>query len=172
VDLVLSLKFPYVIEQTMGQPANGSYRLTQAGEEEILFEVNRGKDHGSLKLRFMAHQHWVEQTFAIARAGERTWRIQCPETHKMVNDLYRLWGEDRFRSRFALRLTYRSTQRNDWERHEARILKLMKRLGVKNPTYPLSSDDLPPIEADMSWETFELRDQIFKEIVRMHRPIW
>jgi hypothetical protein len=73
------------------------------------------------------------QSFALARVltrvGGGKWLAQCPEADKMVQDLYLDTELQRFRSRHALKLRYRSKSMLAWERHWERCQRLMDRIG-------------------------------------------
>ena len=64
------------------------------------------------------------------RVGGVRWTVKCPESGKMVRDLYLLLrpNHTHFRSRHALGLSYCS----NWpkKRHWERAKKLMNRLGA------------------------------------------
>jgi hypothetical protein len=66
------------------------------------------------------------------RVGGVRWTVKCPESGKMVRDLYLLLGRDHthFRSRHALGLSYRSSYLKPKKRHWERAKKLMDRLGA------------------------------------------
>jgi hypothetical protein len=85
-------------------------------------------------LVFVANGEIVAQEFTLTRMSTRVggdkWLLKCPETHEMVQDLFLAAGEQRFRSRHALKLVYSSKSRNAWERHWQRCLKLMNRIGA------------------------------------------
>jgi hypothetical protein len=91
---------------------------------------------GKLKLRFNARGESVVQNFTIARrltrVGGGNWLIECPETKKMVRSIYLASDQQRFRSKHALGLTYTVNTGVAW-RHEARLEKLMDRIGASDP---------------------------------------
>jgi hypothetical protein len=91
-------------------------------------------DRGSLDLRFQVNGKPIAQTFELAgssmRVGGVRWTVKCPESGKMVRDLYLLLrgNHTHFRSRHALGLSYLSNWRK--KRHWERAEKLMDRLGA------------------------------------------
>jgi hypothetical protein len=93
-------------------------------------------DRGFLDLRFQVNGKPIAQTFELAgsvmRVGGVRWTVKCPESGKMVRDLYLLLGRDHthFRSRHALGLSYRSSYLKPKKRHGERAKKLMDRLGA------------------------------------------
>jgi len=99
-------------------------------------------DQSSLTLSFTANEKPVLQQFVLTRAptqvGGARWSVKCPETGKMVRDLYLASGVGEFRSRHALRLTYRWKKINASDRHRARAERLMARIGA------VDADDEPP----------------------------
>jgi hypothetical protein len=107
------------------------------GSTEILIQVNLDGDHNSLKLFFIEAGKRIDQQFDLARTAMRVggvrWAVQCPETGRWVRDLYLARGQSRFRSRHALRLTYRSNTRTRSDRHMARHLRLRDRVGAQHP---------------------------------------
>ena len=91
-------------------------------------------DHGFLHLRFEVNGEPIAQTFELAckamRVGGVRWTVKCPESGKMVRDLYLLLrgNHTHFRSRHALGLSYCSNWRK--KRHGERAKRLMDRLGA------------------------------------------
>jgi hypothetical protein len=96
-------------------------------------------DHGSLVL---TNGQLGVQSFTLARVltrvGGGKWLVKCPESGKMVQELYLNVDQQRFRSRHALKLRYRSKAMPAWERHWERCQKLMDRIGATHYR------DLPP----------------------------
>ena len=96
--------------------------------------VTTDGDRGFLDLRFQVNGKPIAQTFALAgsvmRVGGVRWTVKCPESGKMVRDLYLVLrpNHTHFRSRHALGLSYCS----NWpkKRHWERAKKLMDRLGA------------------------------------------
>jgi hypothetical protein len=92
-------------------------------------------DRGFLDLCFQVNGKPIAQTFELAgsimRVGGVRWTVKCPESGKMVRDLYLLLrpNHTHFRSRHALGLSYCS----NWpkKRHWERAKKLMDRLGAR-----------------------------------------
>jgi hypothetical protein len=127
--------------------------------------VDLAGDHGLLVL---INGEAVVHSFPLARVltpvGGGKWLVQCAESGKLVRDLY--WDEEqqRFRSRHALKLHYRSKRMPAWERHWERCQKLMDRIGATNYRDP------PPRPKYMRRATYDwLCDEIFIEGLRMHR---
>ena len=71
-----------------------------------------------------------ELTGILMQVGGVRWTVKCPESAKMVRDLYLLFrpGHTHFRSRHALGLSYYSNWRK--KRHGERANRLMDRLGA------------------------------------------
>ena len=93
-------------------------------------------DRGFLDLRFQVNGKPIAQTFELAgsvmRVGGVRWTVKCPESGKMVRDLYLVLRPDdtRFRSRHALGLSYRTSYLKPKERYGERAWRLMDRLGA------------------------------------------
>jgi hypothetical protein len=91
-------------------------------------------DRGFLYLCFRVNGEPVAQKFELAgsamRVGGVRWTVKCPESGKNVRDLYLLLGPNHthFRSRHALKLSYRSSYFDS--RYGQRARRLMDRLGV------------------------------------------
>jgi hypothetical protein len=64
--------------------------------------------------------------------GGVRWTVKCPESGKMVRDLYLVLrpNHTRFRSRHALGLSYRTSYLKPKERYGERAWRLMDRLGA------------------------------------------
>jgi hypothetical protein len=81
-------------------------------EGDIRGRIILNGDRGSLDLFFVANGDPVVQNFTLTRMPTRIgggkWLLKCPETHKLVQNLYLAAGEQRLRSRHALKLSYRS----------------------------------------------------------------
>jgi hypothetical protein len=92
-------------------------------------------DRGFLDLCFQVNGKPIDQTFELAgsvmRGGVR-WTVKCPESGKMVRDLYLVLrpNHTRFRSRHALGLSYRTSYLKPHERYQERAWRFMDRLGV------------------------------------------
>ena len=77
--------------------------------------VTADGDRGFLHLRFQVNGKPIAQTFELAgkamRVGGVRWTVKCPESGKMVRDLYLVLrpNHTHFRSRHALGLSYRSS---------------------------------------------------------------
>jgi len=107
----------------------------QPGKSMVRVHVTTDGDRGFLDLCFRVNGEPMAQTFALAgtamRVGGVRWTVKCPETGKMVRDLYLLLrpNHTHFRSRHALGLSYCSNWRKkrDWERAK----RLMDRLGAE-----------------------------------------
>jgi hypothetical protein len=106
----------------------------QSAKSAVGVNVTTYGDHGFLDLRFQVNGKPIAQTFELAgsvmRVGGVRWTVKCPESGKMVRDLYLLLrpNHTHFRSRHALGLSYLS----NWlkKRHGERAQKLMDRLGA------------------------------------------
>src|SRR5262245_3784417 len=96
------------------------------------------------------------------RVGGVRWTVKCPESGKMVRDLYLLLlpNHTHFRSRHALGLSYRSSYLKPNERYGERVRRLMDRLGTQWGE--------PPIRPkNMQRRTFErLADELFDACLR------
>jgi hypothetical protein len=109
-------------------------REWQPSKRSVGVHITTEGDRGFLSL-FQVDGKPIAQTFELAgsamRVGGVRWTIKCPESGKMVRDLYLLLGrETHFRSRHALGLSYRSGYLKPKERHGERAKKLMDRLGA------------------------------------------
>ena len=109
----------------------------QPGKSMVGVHVTTEGDRGFLNLCFQVNGKPIAQTFELAgsvmRVGGVRWTVKCPESGKMVRDLYLLLGRDHthFRSRHALKgLSYRSSYLKPNERYRDRAWKLMDRLGA------------------------------------------
>ncbi len=115
--------------------------------------VKHDGDHGELALTFCAHGEIICQVFALTRTAMRVggirWSVKCPETGKMVRDLYWASGQRRFRSRHALGLIYSSSTLTPTDRHIARLWRLMDRIGAEDPVWQ------PPRPKFMRRSTYE-----------------
>src|SRR6266536_3191703 len=116
------------------QPGKSMYGR-QPGKSMVGVHVTTDGDHGFLHLDFQVNGEPIAQTFALAgtamRVGGVRWTVKCPETGKMVRDLYLFLrpNHTHFRSRHALGLSYCSNWRK--KRHGERAKKLMDRLGAQ-----------------------------------------
>ena len=96
------------------QPGKSLYGW-QPGKSMVGVHVTTDGDRGFLHLRFEVNGEPIAQTFALAgtamRVGGVRWTVKCPESGKMVRDLYLLLrpNHTHFRSRHALGLSYCST---------------------------------------------------------------
>jgi hypothetical protein len=81
-------------------------------EGDIRGRIILNGDRGSLDLFFVANGDPVVQNFTLTRMPTRIgggkWLLKCPETHQLVQNLYLAAGEQRLRSRHALKLSYSS----------------------------------------------------------------
>ncbi len=115
------------------QPGKSLYGR-QPGKSMVGVHVTTDGDHGFLHLDFQVNGEPIAQTFALAgtamRVGGVRWTVKCPETGKMVRDLYLFLrpNHTHFRSRHALGLSYCSNWRK--KRHWERAKRLMDRLGA------------------------------------------
>ena len=111
------------------QPGKSLYGR-QPGKSTVGVYVTADDHHGFLHLRFEVNGEPIAQTFALAgkamRVGGVRWTVKCPESGKMVRDLY--LHDTHFRSRHALGLSYCSNWRK--KRHWERAKRLMDRLGA------------------------------------------
>ena len=68
----------------------------EPGKKAVGVQVKTDGDHGFLHLHFQVDGEPVAQTFALAgtamRMGGMRWAVKCPETGKMVRDLYLLFA--------------------------------------------------------------------------------
>lgn len=121
--------------------------------ESIRIQVSLAGDRNSLKLLFVsAAGKPIDQQFDLSRTAMRVggvrWAVQCPETGKWVRDLYLAQGQLHFRSRHALRLTYRSNRLTPEDRRYKRCTRLMDRVGAREPR------DRPPRPKYMRRQTY------------------
>jgi hypothetical protein len=145
------------------QPRKSKYGR-QPSKSMVGVHVTTDGDHGFLHLDFQVNGEPIAQTFELTRSAMRVggvrWSVKCPESGKMVRDLYLVLGRDHthFRSRHALGLSYRSNSSKERDRERAE--KLMDRLGVRWGE--------PPIRPKhMRRRTFErLSDELFDACVR------
>ena len=115
------------------QPGKSLYGR-QPGKSTVGVYVTADDHHGFLHLRFEINGEPIAQTFELAckamRVGGVRWTVKCPESGKMVRDLYFVLrpNHTHFRSRHALGLSYCS----NWpkKRHWEHAKKLMNRLGA------------------------------------------
>ena len=106
----------------------------QSAKSMVGVKVTTYGNHGFLDLHFQVDGKTIAQTFELAgtamRVGGVRWTVKCPQSGKMVRDLYLLLrgNHTHFRSRHALGLSYCS----NWlkKRHSERAKKLMDRLGA------------------------------------------
>ena len=102
----------------------------EPGKSTIGVHVTTDGDRGFLHLDFQVNGEPIAQTFELAgkamRVGGVRWTVKCPESGKMVRDLY--LHDRHFRSRHALGLSYCSNWRK--KRHGERAKRLMDRLGA------------------------------------------
>ena len=102
----------------------------EPGKSTVGVYVTADDHHGFLHLRFEVNGEPIAQTFELAckamRVGGVRWTVKCPESGKMVRDLY--LHDRHFRSRHALGLSYCP----NWpkKRHWEHARKLMNRLGA------------------------------------------
>jgi hypothetical protein len=108
----------------------------EPGKSTVGVYVTADDHHGFLHLRFEVNGEPIAQTFELAgkamRVGGVRWTVKCPESGKMVRDLYLVLrpNHTRFRSRHALGLSYRTSYLKPKERYGERAWKLMDRLGA------------------------------------------
>ena len=162
------------VEQSMrSSPSMGrvnfsyTYEWQKHGSKSMVdVHVKTDGDHGFLDLRFQVNGEPIAQTFALAgtamRVGGVRWTVKCPESGKMVRDLYLLLRRNHthFRSRHALGLSYYSSNLKPKKRHWERAQKLMDRLGARWGE--------PPIRPKyMQRRTFErLADELWDACLR------
>jgi hypothetical protein len=90
----------------------------EPGKSTVGVYVTADDHHGFLHLRFEVNGEPIAQTFELAgkamRVGGVRWTVKCPESGKMVRDLYLVRGPNHthFRSRHALGLSYRTGGKN------------------------------------------------------------
>ena len=137
----------------------------EPGKSTVGVYVTTYGNHGVLDLHFQVNGKPIAQTFALAgtamRVGGVRWTVKCPESGKMVRDLYFVLrpNHKHFRSRHALGLSYCS----NWpkKRHWEHAKKLMNRLGAFEWGEP------PIRPKNMQRRTFErLADELFDACLR------
>jgi hypothetical protein len=132
-------------------------------QSSCIYVAELNADHGFLVL---VSQQGTVQTFALSRirgaVGGGQWLVRCPESGKMVKDLYLHTQQKHFRSRHALQLQYRTTTFSASYRHWERCEKLMGRIGATD------FHILPPRPKYMRRATYHrLCDEITTERILM-----
>ena len=130
------------VEKVMGRALGlGRVKLSciyewQPSKSNVGVDVITEGYRGVLSLHFQVNGEPIAQTFALTgtamRVGGVRWTVKCPESGKMVRDLYLLLRPDHkhFRSRYALSLSYRTSHLSPKQRYRERAWKLMDRLGA------------------------------------------
>ena len=139
----------------------------QPGKSMVGVDVTTDGDRGFLNLCFQVNGKPIAQTFALAgsvtRVGGVRWTVKCPESGKMVRDLYLVLrpNHTHFRSRHALGLSYRTSYLTPKKRYQERANKLMDRLGATAWAEP------PLRPKNMQRRTFErLEDDLWDAWLR------
>ena len=142
-----------------------TWRWNRNGEAEPFAEVEMALRFegtaGTARLRY-AIQHrsaatgFQDYTVALEAApcrfgGWRWWWV-CPAIWRRCAVLYLPNGGNRFLSRGAYRLAYRSQREDALGRAHLRLARIHKRLGGD---YRCASDPLPPKPPRMRWATYE-----------------
>jgi hypothetical protein len=119
--------------------------------EPIVFSgyIHLDGDQGSLELSCQVGKQKFMLVRKPSRVGGEQWLVECPLTHKLVRHLYLAQGDRCFRSRHALRLTYRSKTLPDPDARMLRCEQLMERIGAKH------YQDEPPRPKNMRRRTYE-----------------
>ncbi len=119
----------------------------------VRVHVKNDGDHAVLTLTVRADGESIYQQFVLRRTAMRVggvqWSVKCPETGKMVRDLYLGQWQRHFRSRHALGLIYHSKMVTPSERYSERASKLMDRIGAQYP------EDKPPRPKFMRRSTYQ-----------------
>ena len=108
----------------------------RGGKRMVGVHVTTEGDRGFLDLCFQVNGKPIAQTFELAgsvmRVGGVRWTVKCPESGKMVRDLYLVLrpNHTHFRSRHALGLSYRTSYLKPKKRYGERAWRLMDRLGA------------------------------------------
>jgi hypothetical protein len=123
-------------------------------------------DRGSLELTCQSGV----QRFTLVRkptcVGGEQWLVECPQTHKLVRELYLAPGEWRFHSRHALRLTYRSRTLPAADARWLRCEQLMERIGATDYEHQ------PPRPKYMRRQTYaRIRDEIMDAQLRTFKAV-
>jgi hypothetical protein len=122
------------------RPFHEVYTLSIGADLPITVVVRLDGQAGTLRVNFAPHGHTLAQEFPIEGrtygVGGTRWHIRCPETKKLVRELYWVASAGQFRSRHALKLVYRSRRAAAIDRHFARIGKLMDRIGATDRMFP------------------------------------
>jgi hypothetical protein len=159
------------VEKLMGSAPRGRVNFScccewQPSKRMVGVHVTTEGDRGFLELCFQVDGKMIAQTFELAgsvmRVGGVRWTVKCPESGKMVRDLYLLLGRDHthFRSRHALGLSYRTSYLTPNERYGERAWRLRDRLGAEWGAPPLRPKY-------MKRRTFErLADKLFDAHLR------
>ena len=133
---VLRLQVGKLMGSSLG-PNFSSIREWQPGGSRIGVKVSSVHGRGFLRLDFQVDGKPIVQRFELTgilmKVGGVRWTVKCPESGKMVRDLY--FVHTYFLSRHALRLSYRTSKPK--ERHRERAKKLMDRLGATEWRAPL-----------------------------------
>jgi hypothetical protein len=96
----------------MGAVNFSCFSGSQRSKSMVIGYATTDGDRRFLNLCFQVNGKPIAQTFELAnrvmRVGGVRWTVKCPESGKMVRDLYLLLARDQthFRSRHALGLSY------------------------------------------------------------------
>jgi hypothetical protein len=144
----------------------------------IGYEAHMGQESGWARLHYTTTDHWsgekthhdyrVELTTTPQPFGGRRWWWVCPRRGDLVSKLYKPNGRDRFASRKAHNIAYRSQRQSPHDRALGRAFDRRRQLGSTG-----ASGDYIPKPKGMRWATFDRemeRVQRAESIVNGH--IW
>jgi hypothetical protein len=170
--LVVADLMKFVARAEVSKPYHFSSQLPSGLQRLIATlsgSIDLDGDRALVNVSFDVDGERVAQTFQLvrlpSRVGGGSWLVRCPETRKMVRELYFAPGERLFRSRHALGLTYRSKRLSPSDAHFARCLRLLERIGASDAR---DIPEMPPRPKHMHRMTYiRLCDEAFREWVLM-----
>jgi hypothetical protein len=120
---------------------NGKLRLTLSDGTSVAiaywYNLSDPED-ASMNLKYPSRTRNGKRLYRLQRVrlvytkppyGGRRWWMECPETGERVGKLYLPVGGDRFASRKAWKLAYRSQRASERERTFQQLFALQRRLG-------------------------------------------
>lgn len=143
---------------TCGGRDSGSigYRaiMDTPGEERLELSYTRGSGENAEQVR-----QTVRLCFTRPHYGGRRWWMICPYRGIRVGKLYLPPGGDRFASRQAWRLGYRSQRMSKRDAATERLFRLQRKLGCK-----MGVDNWPSRPKGMWQRTFDLHMAQYEEL--------
>jgi hypothetical protein len=144
----------------------------------IGYECFMGQESGQVRLTYTitspwsgekhSSDYWVQLATTPQPFGGRRWWWVCPRRGDLVSKLYKPNGRDRFASRKAHNIAYRSQRQSPHDRALGRAFDRRRQLGSTG-----ASGDYIPKPKGMRWATFDRemeRVQRAESIVNGH--IW